>query len=255
MIGTHIQKKKTFIKTLSDFYNASSGNLERPVQLFSGSPKGWKRNDPEEKDVALTREFIESNNLSVFVHSLYLINLCWSGQDFSKKALPCLQWEVSTGEKLGFKGVVVHCGKSCKLAIGSALDNMYTNLLTVLKHVDPKCPLLLETTSGQGTETCWQFDAFKQFYSRFTDDQRKRLKICIDTCHVFAAGHDPLKFIVDWEKEFPGSLALVHFNDSKGKCGCKTDRHMTPGLGEIGSEKMSLVADWCSTYKVPLLIE
>lgn len=254
-IGTHIQKSGTFIQSLLAFYNAKPQNLTRPVQLFSGSPKWWRRPNVKEEDATLTRAFVESNNLSVFVHSLYLINLCWTPEEFSKKALPCLQWEFANGLRLGFKGVVVHCGKSCKMDINEALDNMYHNMLTVIESVDPKCPLLLETTSGQGSETCWQFDALKQFYKRFTEQQKQKIKICIDTCHVFAAGHDPLKFILDWDQEYPDSIVLVHFNDSKEKCGCKKDRHERPGKGEIGLEKMCLVAGWCFEKNMPMVME
>ena len=73
-IGTHIQKSGSFIQSLLAFYNAKPENLTRPVQLFSGSPKWWRRPNVKEEDATLTRAFVESNNLSVFVHSLYLIN-------------------------------------------------------------------------------------------------------------------------------------------------------------------------------------
>ena len=254
-IGTHIHKSGSFIRSLRAFYETKPENLTKPVQLFSGSPKWWRRPGVTLTDYNETKTFITENNLNVFIHSLYLVNLCWAPIDFRKKALPCLQWEFNNGMHMGFKGVVVHCGKSCKMAIGEALDNMYNNLITVLKSVTTSCPLLLETTSGQGSETCWQFEELKKFYKRFTEKEKQKIKICIDTCHVFAAGHDPIKFILDWDSEFPESIVLVHFNDSKGKCDCKKDRHERPGKGEIGLEKMCLVAAWCFEKNIPMVME
>lgn len=254
-IGTHIHKSGSFIRSLRAFYETKPENLTKPVQLFSGSPKWWRRPGVTLTDYNETKTFITENNLNVFIHSLYLVNLCWAPIDFRKKALPCLQWEFNNGMHMGFKGVVVHCGKSCKMDIGEALDNMYNNLITVLKSVSTSCPLLLETTSGQGSETCWQFEELKKFYKRFTEEEKQKIKICIDTCHVFAAGHDPIKFILDWDSEFPESIVLVHFNDSKGKCDCKKDRHERPGKGEIGLEKMCLVAAWCFEKNIPMVME
>ena len=171
-IGTHIHKSGSFIRSLRAFYETKPENLTKPVQLFSGSPKWWRRPGVTLTDYNETKTFITENNLNVFIHSLYLVNLCWAPIDFRKKALPCLQWEFNNGMHMGFKGVVVHCGKSCKMAIEEALDNMYNNLITVLKSVSTSCPLLLETTSGQGSETCWQFEELKKFYKRFTEEEK-----------------------------------------------------------------------------------
>ena len=139
--------------------------------------------------------------------------------------------------------------------INEALDNMYQNMLTVIESVDPKCPLLLETTSGQGMKLVGNSTHLKSFIKDLQNKQKQKIKICIDTCHVFAAGHDPLKFILDWDQEFPDSIVLVHFNDSKEKCGCKKDRHERPGKGEIGLEKMCLVAGWCFEKNMPMVME
>jgi len=254
-IGTHIHKSGSFIGSLLEFYEADPKNKTRPVQMFSGAAQWWRRPKVKDDDAIQTIEYVKVNDLQIFIHSLYLINLCWEPEAFAEKALPCLQWEFANGKKLGFKGVVVHCGKSCKMDLKKAMNNMFKNLATVLDSVDPACPLLLETTSGQGTETCWEYEALSAFYDRFNAKQKKKIKICVDTCHVFAAGHDPAKFIEDWDKDHPDSIVLVHFNDSKDKCGCKKDRHERPGKGEIGLEKMCAVARWCFENNIPMVME
>merc|ERR1711998_165961 len=147
--GIHIQKKGKFIDSLKKFFEQRE-NKDMPVQLFTGSPKFWRRNISPE-DLIKTKKYVDENNLTVFIHSIYLINLCKSSTDFSDKAKTNLIWELKTGAQLGFKGVVVHCGKSLKMDKEKALFNMYNNMCSVVEHINPSCPLLLETSSGQGS--------------------------------------------------------------------------------------------------------
>ncbi len=253
MIGTHISKKNGFINSFNNFFKNEP--KEKPVQIFTGSPKFWKRPEISFEECNKIKEYILEYNLTVFTHSIYLINLSWNKDKFNEKAGDCLKWELINGKNMGFKGVVVHCGKYCKMEKQIALDNMYNNILDILEVVDVNCPLILETSSGQGTELCYKYEDFKNFYSKFDINKRDKLKICIDTCHVFAAGNDPFKFILDWKKEFPNTLILVHFNDSKGCLGSRKDRHEIPGLGEIGKIKMDEISDYCISNKIPLVIE
>ena len=253
-IGTHISKSKQFYSSIKSFIDIKS-NKNRPIQLFSGSPKYWRRPGITRTDVDLTNLLVKTHNLSVFTHSIYLINLCRPPSTFKEKAFDCLKWELQAGLLLGFKGVVVHCGKSLQMSLDEALDNMYTNICSLFSHVSPTCPILLETSSGQGTETLSTLDAFSQFYQRFTKEQHQLIKICIDTCHVFAAGHDPFEYLKKWEALHPASLILVHFNDSKEKCGQKKDRHAFPGEGHIGPEKMCIIEGWCREKEIPMVLE
>ena len=113
----------------------------------------------------------------------------------------------------------------------------------------------IETSAGQGTEVCTTIQEFMDFYDRFTQEQRVKIKICIDTCHVFAAGHEALDYLEKWHKRFPGSIVLVHYNDSKEPLGKKKDRHAYPGDGHIGKNKMLKIADFCMKNNFPMVIE
>lgn len=254
-IGTHIPKSKAFLSSLQSYFEKKEINKTKPVQIFSGSPKFWRRPRLDEVDAGATKKYIDTHQLTVFVHSIYLINVCQPPTDFKKKAHACLLWELETGKRLGFKGVVVHCGKSLKMDLSIALQHMYTNLHQLLPFVDPACPLLLETSSGQGSEMCWKLEDFIAFYHRFTLEERSKIKICVDTCHVFAAGHDPVEFILQCAQQFPTSIVIVHFNDSKEEKGEKKDRHERPGKGKIGLTKMTEVARWCFAQAIPMIME
>ena len=122
-VGTHISKSKAFYTTLTTFFDVSE-NTNRPVQLFTGSPKFWRRPKLQKKDVDDTKKLVEFQKLSVYIHSIYLINLCRSPEEFNEKAFQCIKWEMQAGLLMGFKGVVIHCGKSLKMNLDKSLDNM-----------------------------------------------------------------------------------------------------------------------------------
>tara|TARA_B100000676_G_C17962849_1_gene778619 strand:+ start:364 stop:1182 length:819 start_codon:yes stop_codon:yes gene_type:complete len=247
-VGLHISKKGSFLKTLQKQTN------KLPVQMFSGSPKSYYRKMMDIAECSQLKQYLKNNNLNVYIHSIYLINLC-RPRDDNKRAMNCLEMELMNSNKCGFSGVIVHCGKSVKIPIHKAIISMYTNIKSVLKYATPECPLLLETPAGQGTEVCVDIDVLKRFYSNFNEKERSVLKICIDTCHVFSAGYDPLEYLISWNETYPNSIYLVHFNDSKEICGCKKDRHAYPGLGCIGLDKMIKVAHWCNIHNIPMVYE
>lgn len=255
MIGTHIKKDKTFYKSLSNFYSTGA-NFNTPCQIFTGSTKMWKRPALNEEDNNRTMEYIEKNDISLFIHSLYLINLGRNSEE-CQKGLEALVYDLELGTKLGAKGVVVHCGKSLKMEKSKAIDNMYNNIISVLEHVNVTCPLLIETSSQQGSELLNTYEEFSDFYNRFTKEQKEKVKICIDTCHVWSTfnGYYPSIYTENWLKDNPGSLVLVHYNDSKYEKGSNKDRHALVGKGTIGVEEMNKVYKICSDNNIPMVTE
>src|SRR5690606_33185561 len=94
------------------------------------------------------------------------------------------------------------------------------------------------------------------FFYRFTSTERKKLGLCVDTCHVFASGVDPLTYLKHWEtyvKDIP--IRLIHFNDSATVQGSHKDRHATPGTGYIGMAKLDAIAKWCYDRNIPMVRE
>ena len=96
---------------------------------------------------------------------------------------------------------------------------------------------------------------FSHFTSALQKNKEKKIKICIDTCHVYAAGHCPLKYIQDWYSQYPESIVLIHFNDSKCECGSCKDRHEYPGNGCIGLDKMIDISHFCNSVNLPMVYE
>jgi deoxyribonuclease-4 len=124
--------------------------------------------------------------------------------------------------------------------------------MRALEKATPACPLLLETPAGQGSEVLCDWDAFAGFVASIGDP---RLRVCVDTCHVFATGADPHDYLNRFQTRHPGMTHLIHFNDSATPCGSCLDRHAFCGEGHIGLAKMTAVAEAATATAIPMLVE
>lgn len=253
-IGSHIKKIKTFENSLKLFY--SNGCFNIPCQIFIGSTRSWGRPKINESDNKNTLCYVNKNNIKLFVHASYLINF---GRPSTEcvNAIECLAYDLEISPQIGAKGVVVHVGKHLKMKKSVAIENMYNNIIDMIDYITDGCPLLIETPASQGTELLTTYEEFSNFYNRFTDEEKKKIKICIDTCHIFSAQSEflPSEYINKWINEHPESLVLVHYNDSKGEQGCCKDRHAYPGTGHIGVNEMENVSIICNNNNIPMVIE
>jgi deoxyribonuclease-4 len=245
-IGSHIHKGRSLSETISLL------PAGKPYQLFLGGPMNTKL-AIKDADLAAANAALVASGSHLYVHSPYLINLCSEPGEKDDYGVNCLIKNLQYASVIGCRGVVVHVGKSVGREAGLALSNMRVNLLTAMEHATAACPILLETPAGQGTEMLTKYADFVDFVRTFESD---RIAICVDTCHVFAAGCDPLTYITDLlASATPALLKLVHFNDSSGCCGSCVDRHAFIGTGEIGLEKLAAIAERCSSCRVPMLVE
>jgi deoxyribonuclease-4 len=241
-IGNHVNKLKSLVDTVRMLPDS------KPYQIFLGGPQSSRLNI-EDAELAASASEVTRSNANIYVHSQYIINLSNRKEDSWAEELLIknLQYAVA----IGCKGVVVHVGKSIGMNVNDAIKNMRDTLSNALKHATVSCPLLLETPAGQGTELLTDSDEFINFVDSFQDE---RLRVCIDTCHVFASGHKPLEYISKIQ-ERKDLLKLVHYNDSATPCGSCVDRHAYMGMGHIGIEGMKAIAELCTSGKVPMLIE
>lgn len=244
-IGHHAPKFPTLMKTVAEFPDPS-----KPYQIFLGGPQSSKMKVTD-GELAATSSLIAAAHLKVYVHSQYIINLAnaTAADDWN---VTLLARNLQYAAAIGCRGVVVHVGKATDKPYATALENMRVNIARVLEHAKPECPLLLETPAGQGTETLKGDDEFIAFVESFGGDPR--LRVCLDTCHVFACGHKPLTFI-DKLAAKPDLLQLIHYNDSLEPCGSCKDRHAPIGGGHIGYGGMEAIAKRCHELGLPMVIE
>lgn len=246
-VGCHLPKRGgSFANSIAHIQDGSRG-----WQLFLSSNMTAKVSMKPE-DIKATRAHIDRTGARIYIHSPYIINLCAVPGEKDDYHTGCLCATLEAASAMGCRGVVVHVGKSTTQDLAVALENMKVNVRRSLESATPECPILLETPAGQGTETLKTYEEFVGFVKEINDP---RLKICVDTCHVFACGHSPLEYIERMLKEDAALLKLIHFNDSLGECGSCVDRHAGIGLGKVGIEALSKIAEIGYKAGVPCVIE
>jgi deoxyribonuclease-4 len=242
-IGCHIGKKKSLADTIHQIADYS-----KPYQIFLGNPQSTKVSVAD-SDLAAAAQLVTERSAKIYIHTQYIINLSNKVLEGENWTLNTLMTSARAGAAMGARGVVVHVGKSVGRPVAEALETMRDCLRAALSAATAECPILLETPAGQGTETLTDRDEFIEFVQSFADP---RLRVCLDTCHVFACGYDPLEYI----RAVPdGLLKLVHYNDSKEPCGSCKDRHALMGTGHIGMAKMQAIAEHCGAAGLPMVIE
>ena len=238
--GGHLSKDTVGVR--------SQNSNGRPIQLFIGNPRAAHEiNFPD-----LYRMSTEiKQGTSLFIHASYLINLGVIRHD--QWDIKRMMQEMQGAQILKAKGTVVHVGKYKELDPKVSMDLMERHIKHVLPLATPECPLLLESPAGEGTELCSSLESMMEFYARFNNDPR--FKIVLDSAHIHGLGYDPAWFLHQWMVRWPGSVALVHFNDSTKCRGSRVDEHYFPGLGHVGYKRMVRLHELCVEHNIPMVRE
>ncbi|MER5440956.1 deoxyribonuclease IV [Streptomyces sp. NPDC002790] len=233
------------------------------VQVFVANPRGWATppgNPQQDEDF---RTQCAAENIPAYVHAPYLINFGSHTEATVDRSVDSLRHSLRRARAIGALGVVVHTGSATggrerEVALAQVRERMLP-LLDELTHDDDPF-LLLESTAGQGASLCSRTWDFGPYFDVL--DRHPKLGVCLDTCHIFAAGHDltgpagmkqTLDLLVDTVGE--GRLKLIHANDSKDVVGAHKDRHENIGSGHIGEEPFRELLTHPATENVPLVIE
>lgn len=233
------------------------------VQVFVANPRGWATPAGTPAQDALFRERCAAEDIPAYVHAPYLINFGSHTPATAERSADSLRHSLRRGRAIGARGVVVHTGSATggrtrEAALGQVRE-LLLPLLDELTHDDDPA-LLLEPTAGQGFSLCSLVRDLGPYFAAL--DAHPRLGVCLDTCHVFAAGHDlsgprgvreTLDLLV--ATVGPGRLRLIHANDSKDVAGAHKDRHENIGAGHIGEEPFRALFAHPATEGVPLVIE
>jgi len=251
-VGTHVHKSGLEKYML----------LGRPLQFFVGGNASTKVITLTKK---LTTKLKNRHYPPIFIHSPYCLNLSHPNGNLKRKTDDELDmpWVCDTLVKIldtaaaaGLNGVVVHCGKKKKLEMKKAVAKMMDSLEEIADVMpeSPNCPLLIETSSGDGGEILCDPVDLAEFYNDLSEEARSKMGICVDTTHVFAAGYDPMEYILELEKRNV-PIKLIHFNDSKMKKGSRRDRHAAIGTGYIGFGPLYNVLSWAIKNNIPCVTE
>ncbi|MFB7713863.1 deoxyribonuclease IV [Streptomyces sp. NPDC056105] len=233
------------------------------VQVFVANPRGWATPPGNPKQDEAFRAACAVEDIPAYVHAPYLINFGSHTEATVEKSVESLRHSLRRAREIGALGVVVHTGSATggrgrEVALAQVRERMLP-LLDELTHDDDPY-LLLESTAGQGSSLCSRTWDFGPYFDAL--DAHPKLGVCLDTCHIFAAGHDltgpagmnqTLDLLVDTVGE--GRLKLIHANDSKDVAGAHKDRHENIGSGHIGAEPFRALMAHPATENVPLIIE
>lgn len=213
------------------------------IQLFTNNQKQWKGRSISDEEAILFKEMKQATAIHVTMsHDSYLINLGSPDELILSKSLKAFEEEIERCHQLEIDYLNFHPGAYTSSSEQACLDKIAQSLLSMEKLCHKgKTRLLIETTAGQGTCVGHTFDQIGYLIKK--THKHIPIGVCIDTCHIFAAGYD-ISTSAGWDKtlkEFDDKVGLehlyaFHLNDSKHPLGSRKDRHENLGEGFIGLE-------------------
>lgn len=232
------------------------------IQVFASNPRGWAMPEPnQEADSAFRTKCVELD-LEVYVHAPFLINLGSPTVGTYENSLASTAYSMKRGREIGALGVVIHTGSAVDEAhVPQAWKQIKKGVMPILEKLKEDDPfLLLEPTAGQGQSLVKKLDDLENYLKAL--EYHPKVGICLDTCHVFAAGHDikkkgGMKETLDLLVEVAGieRFQLIHANDSMDVCGALKDRHQNIGKGEIGVDPFKELLAHPAVVNAPLILE
>jgi len=232
------------------------------VQVFTKSNNQWRAAPLTDAHVSAFRSALaETGVLEPVAHASYLINLGSPDDTLWEKSIASLVTEIERGEALGIGDLVIHPGAH----VGTGEDAGLARIARGLDEVHARTrgvtlKIALETTAGQGSCLGHRFEHLKQLFDRV--EAPERLGICVDTCHIFAAGY-PLETSSEYHDTM-GALErivgldrvrVLHLNDSQKKLGSRVDRHAGIGRGQIGLEPFRRIVNDPRFRHLPMILE
>ncbi len=233
------------------------------VQVFTNSPQQWKAKEVTEEHAALLAQALQETGVSpaaIVSHDSYLINLCAPDPEKRAQSINGIKAEIARCAKLKIPWVVSHVGAHMGQGEQTGLEEASKSLLQVLDETDPTVTILMETTAGQGTSLNHRFEHIATILDLTKAPQR--LQVCLDTCHIFAAGYDlrTEEAYNDTFQEFDRlvgthRIKVVHCNDSKKPLDSRVDRHEALGEGQIGPTAFKCLVNDPRFEQTPIVVE
>jgi deoxyribonuclease-4 len=230
------------------------------LQIFTRNARGWAAKPLDDGEVDAFRSEARRTGKPVAAHSSYLINVASTDAVVRKKSWEALADELGRCERLGIPALIFHPGSHEDETEGVRLVG--EAMTRALEGVPGKARLLLENTAGQGTSLGWRFEQLAAMREAVPARLRRRVGVCVDTCHLFSAGYDiasddGYQATVDALDAAVGlsNVRAFHLNDSKRPLGCRVDRHEHIGEGTLGLRPFRLLVNDPRFAEVPGFVE
>ncbi len=232
------------------------------LAFFSKNNNRWKGKELTPEIISEFEELRrQSDGAPLMIHTSYLINLAASSEQILERSINGMIDELERASKLGVTSVVLHPGAHMGAGPRDGIDRVARSMNRVHEALPgSEVVTLFETSAGQGSCLGCTFEELGEMIRLI--DEPDRVGICIDTCHIFAAGYD-IRTRDGWdgaveelEREVGiDRVAAFHINDSKRELGSRVDRHQHIGEGEIGLEPFGHILNDERFRGIPKVLE
>jgi len=232
------------------------------LQIFVKNQRQWTARPLSDDDIRAYRRAARATGIRpVIAHASYLINLASPQTEQWQRSIAAVVDELQRCAALAIRGLVVHPGAHMGAGVDAGIARIAAGLDEVHRRAAGlKTRVLLETTAGQGSSIGGEIAHLGRIISRVAEPER--LGVCLDTCHLFAAGYnlrDPeaCAGMLDLLQRHVGlrRVACIHVNDSKGACGSRLDRHEHIGKGRLGLPGFRNLLTDPRLVRVPRILE
>lgn len=231
--------------------------------MFTKNQRQWKSAPLTQMSIAAFKKNCADLGFSpaqILPHDGYLINLGNADDDKRKLSLESFIDEMSRCMLLGLDRLNFHPGSHLKLIPEETCLSLIAECINIALDNTENVTAVIENTAGQGSNLGYTFEQIARIMEEVRD--QKRVGVCLDTCHTFAAGYDIkseegyIKTFEHFEKiiGFP-YLKGMHLNDSKSTLGKHLDRHDSLGKGELGLELFQRIMQDNRFDNIPLVLE
>ena len=258
LLGAHFSIAKGFDQAI---YEAQRYGCTA-LQVFTKNASTWKERRLSPGEIDLFKAAKLASGIShIAAHTSYLINIASPENRKYKKSTMALEHEILRASALEIAHVVLHPGAHMNSGrsegisrIVKAINGLYD------QHPEVETRLLLETTAGQGSSLGRTFEQLAEIIEKV--QRKERIGVCLDTCHIFAAGYDlrDKRSYRETISEFNQTIGLqwlnlLHLNDSKKELGSRVDRHEHIGRGCIGPDAFRWIMNDERLQHIPKIIE
>lgn len=253
-IGAHMSIAKGWDKAAETVVKMDANTM----QVFSRNPRGSNFKALSEKEQERFQRIRKEYSFGpLLAHAPYTMNLASGKSEVYEFACQVIREDISRMDAIGMDFIVFHPGSHTGIGTQQGILNIVNGLNEAITG-DESIFVLLETMSGKGTEVGWRFEELREIIDKV--EHPERMGVCLDTCHVFAAGYDIVNDLDGVLETFDQVIGLerlkaIHLNDSMTPLGSRKDRHAALGEGEIGMNSLLNVLQHPRLRDLPFYLE
>ncbi|MDA3855417.1 MAG: deoxyribonuclease IV [Candidatus Woesearchaeota archaeon] len=251
-LGFHISRPNNLFNEIIEFSNLIGCNA---IQVFLKSSL-HNFDVIDEYEFLRVKNYVLKNEIFLIGHGALNLAKNYSNNLDEIYLFVLDMYKISA---LGGKGIILHIGKEVD---SLAFENIKMNVDYILENIPKDLYLVLENTPGSKGDLGYDLEGIKKVYNLFSDEQKKRIRFCLDTCHFFVSGYDLSKFefIEKWFFDIERNIGYenlfcIHLNDARNEFNSKIDGHREIGYGNIGVESLKKIGLFFKKRNIPLILE